>query len=314
MKNDLCIQGILSYLPIDDLATVSRGNHVLKINADIVFKTVHSAAIKVEYDTENVSQQQMIFRQFGSLATKVEVNMPIKEKEEDNSDDDSEDDSEDEFVDIYHDDGNKVLRTIGHFCGSNLKDLTLRHMNIDLSSSDFTSKERVEVQRMLAALSKLTLMVVCIKIPFLQWARSLQELVIHSGCLMQTLPEITTLPQLKIFRIGACPTRSLVLSNNFSKFLRMNPSIEELDYHLTDLIFDGHLASICSLPKLTHLKLILLGCYDEDLSVIATARKLKKLTVYTLPSNHRQISKLRNMLPTGCKFSIENFGAFHNHG
>ncbi|KAG4067020.1 hypothetical protein HA402_000011 [Bradysia odoriphaga] len=288
-NNDQCIRAIIAFLPLEDLAIVSSLSHSLKDNADIVFRTVHNGFIKLDYGAEHFSKQQIVFRQFGSLASRVELDMIAKNRGDDN---------------IFHDDTNKVLRTIGHFCGANLKDLTLRGMMIDLSSSFFSAKDRAEIIQLLAMLTKISLMHVCIKSRFLAWARSVQELMIHSSCHAETLPEITVLPQLKVFSIGACPTWPMVAGDELKEFLRDNRSIEKVDYHFI-VKGDGHLESICSLPKLTHLEIILLNCDDEDLSSFAIARKLKKLVVHALRC-HGKLSALQRLLPSDCEITIKD--------
>ncbi len=259
----------------------------------IVFKTVHAATIEIEYDGYDFSRHQMVFRQFGSLATKVIVAMGVDE------DDESEED-------LNPDDGGIILRTIGHFCGSNLKDLTLRRLRIALSSNDYSTKNRVEIRGVLATLKKLSLNFVCIRGSFLRWAHSLEEVSIHSCCHMEKLPEMTTLSQLKILHIGACPIWPLIPGESFAEFLQMNSSIEEVDYHFI-VVLDSHLQAICSLPKLTHLKLIMIQYDGKDLALIANARKLKMLTLRIDPSERPKFLKLQTKLPAGCEYSVEDF-------
>lgn len=92
-----------------------------KKNADIVFKTVHAATIKFLYDPENYATQQRVLQHFGRLNKKNMVTMPPGDN-------------------FFHDDGNKVLRNIAHFC-EHLQDMTLIGFKIDLDSPIYSSKD-----------------------------------------------------------------------------------------------------------------------------------------------------------------------------
>lgn len=83
-----------------------------------MFKKIHAASIDVCYDEDDTDSFHLVFRQFGSLAARVKV-MALSDVDD---------------RDIFHGDGYKILRTISHFCGTNLKDLTLCCVEIDLSS------------------------------------------------------------------------------------------------------------------------------------------------------------------------------------
>lgn len=297
-SNDPCIRAILAFLPIEDLANAANVSYILKINAELVFRDVHAATIELEYNAENFAKQQLVFQQFGRLAKKVKI---VTRRYADD--------------DIFHSDGDKILRTIGHFCGKNLQDLTLRCMKIDLWSTNYSVKDRNDVLDVFKSVVKLTLSHVCIKSDvngngLLNWTKSLEELSIHSCCPAETLLELTVLPKLKILHIGACPPCPFVVSNDFNDFLKVNPSIEELNYHFW---FMGHdyLKSICALPRLTNLEVLLLEC--NGLSLIANARKLKQLTVHVAPEDHRQFSKLRKLLPTGCDYNIKDLQMIRHH-
>lgn len=271
---------------------------MLKINAELVFRNVHAATIELVYNAENFEKQQLVFQQFGRLAKEVKI--VIRHDDAD--------------TDIFHPDGDKVLRTIGHFCGKNLQDLTLRGMKINLRSTNYSVKDRNDVLDVLKSVAKLTLDTVCIKSDvngygFLNWTKSLKELSIHSCCPEETLLELTVLPKLKILHIGACPSWPIVVSNDFNDFLKVNPSIEELTYHFW-IMGKDYLKSICALPRLTNLELLLLEC--NGLSLIANARKLKQLTIHVAPEDHRQFSKLRKLLPTGCDYTIEDLQMIHH--
>ncbi|KAG4075692.1 hypothetical protein HA402_003517 [Bradysia odoriphaga] len=285
LNSDRCVQAILKYLPIEDLANVSMASHFLKMNANIVFQTFHDASIDVYYDEVDPDDFHLVFRRFGSLATKVKVTALYGDDDED----------------IFQGDGNKVLRIIGHFCGTNLKDLTLSRVEIDLSKSR-SSKRHREVRHLLGKLRKLTLINVCVRSRLLRYTTSLTELMILN-CRMEKLPEVATLPRLKSLSIGACPHWPFIAGRKFNEFLRANPSIEKVDYHL-NIVGDGHLNSICALPKLTHLDIITVN-YDTELSLLLASigKKLKKLNI----RGHSKFSELQNLLPSGCDFSFEEY-------
>lgn len=294
-SNDPCIRAILAHLSIDDLATVARVNYVLKINADLVFRsTVHDATIDMVYDEENFRKQRLIFQQFGRLAKTVKIDMGRS--------------GDDEDEDIFHEDGNNVLSMIGQFCGANLQDLTLRGMAIDISSADYSSKQRSDVWQLFGTVKKLTLCAVCIKQGLFEWMKSLNELHIHSCCHMEQLPEIKTLPELKVLKIGACPSWPFIIGYNFVEFLKMNPTIEELDYHYIKLGY-GFMKSICALPRLTKLEMLLLE--STDFHNISSARKLKQLTVHIAPEDEHQFLQLKDVVPTGCEYSVKKLNIQH---
>lgn len=265
------------------------------MNTIIVFKTVHAATIDIVYDENDFSKQEMIFRQFGSTATKVLVSTKV-----------------DEDVELFFDDGGKILRTIGHFCGSNLIDLTLRNLKIQLSAKNHSAKNRNEIRNVLAALEKLKLTLVCIKGNFLVYAQALQELVIHSCCYLHQLPEVTTLPQLKTLDIGARPFWPFIPGDSFHEFLRKNPSIEKIDYGFVHMN-EGHLEAMCSLPKLSDLKRIMIEYDPDEFSLIANARSLKKLQLCVDPDDRDRFLNSRNILPIGCEYSVEPLEIIAHH-
>lgn len=301
MNNEHCILSILAHLPLEDLANVALSSHFFKKSALATFEKLHSATIEIEYDPDNFDQKQMIFRQFGSLATKIIVSSRNYTDEEET---------------MFDQIGCEILATISHFCGSNLKDLTLGGMLIDISpkSIGFFAENQMEVRKLIGTLSNVSLVNVCVKSRFFQYLRSLEELVIHSCCHMEDLPQITTLPQLKTLRIGACPHWPLVPGDEFNEFLRANPSIEKIDYNFI-VLNDGHLESICALPNLTELEVYLIHSNANEIALLSKMKKIKKLKLYIDPMRRNQFSKLREMLPSDVHLSIKDimFNIHHNH-
>lgn len=295
--NGDCLRNILRYLCIEDLANVAQTNSTLKEIADTIFTTDHASTIKINY--ESIERLRLVFQQFGHLATTADINMNGSNGRQ--SHDDSDDDSEDE--DPFHIDGNKVLGVIGQFCGSNLTDLKLCGMQIDLSSAEYSTENLSGVKRVLLRLNKFALVRSCVKGIF-RWMQSLEELHIHSCCFLDEMPAPVKLPRLKIVKIGSCVGWPMIVGRCFIEFLRLNPSIETIEYHFIALP-DGYLKAICSLPKLLHLDLMV---FDYDASVfpaLASARKLKKLVVHTKRSDRRRFSNFQKSLPTGCECIID---------
>lgn len=269
-----------------DLVNIAQSSCSLKRNAEIVFNTVHDATINFLYDPENYPKQQKILQQFGRLTKKMWVLMPPALTESGN---------------IFNNNGDRVLRNIGHFCQGNLQDMTLVGFQIDLDSSIYSNKDRTDIQALLGNLNKLELIFVCTGTGFFQWTKSLKEIKLHSCCEMSDLFD-QTLPQLKKMTIGACPSSPILPDNKFNYFLENNPTLERMSYQFFNLS-DDHFKSMCALPHLTHLEITLLS--TVDLSPIAIAGKLSDLIVVVGDDNHRRFSNMRKLLPTGCQFSIK---------
>lgn len=288
LRNDFCIREMLAHLPLEDLANIARVNF-FKNNAEMTFRDNHAATIEIEYDPDNFPKQEMIFQIFGGLAKNVSIRM--KPTDED---------------DMFHSDGDKVLRMIGRFCGANLKTLTLALMQIDFTSENYSSNERKEVFKLLSTIEKLRLFSVCAKGGLLKSTRSLRELFIHSCCHMEALPELVTLPELRSVEIGACPSWPFIVGDIFNSFLKMNPSIEKVSY---DFFYNNnaHLKEICKLPRLTHLEVVALNT-NVFTTIADNARKLKELTVHVLPSDHGRFLSFKNRLPSGCSYTVEKLG------
>lgn len=265
---------------------MSLVNHSLKMNANIAFQKFHASSINVYYDGNDARDFYLAFRQFGSLATKINVSALYGFND----------------GDIFHDDGNKILRTIGYFCGASLNELSLRGVKINLSTETCSSRSFSKIKNRLAGLSKLTLTNVFVRRKFLKFATELNELTIVN-CRMEELPEVATLPQLRTISVNACSHWPFIMGNNFDQFLRANPSIETVVYCL-NIGGSVHLKSICDLPKLRSLTIVLVH-YNQQLEslLVNVGKSLKKLDI----RGHKKYSLIKNMIPSGCEFTFENY-------
>lgn len=146
-------------MQFDDLVNVSQTCHKLKTIAQSIFITVHEATINFKYVSNNFVKQQKILLHFGRLAKKIEVN------------------HDSGAADILHGDGNKVLRSIGHSCGPNLKELVLVALEIRILPP-------LNVINLLTNLDKLKLIMVCTCAEsgeIFGFMNSLTELFIHNS-------------------------------------------------------------------------------------------------------------------------------------
>lgn len=306
-----CLKAILGHLQLVDLVNVAQSGRKFKLIAETVFTEVHNATIKLEYDANSFVKQQKVLQYFGRLAQKVEVDMPVNPKyynDGDTDSDDSYDSDDDDGEYIFHRDGDKVLRSIAHFCGVNVKELSLSFIQIRLRKPFYSHKDFTDVIMLLNNLCKLTLISACTSADFFQHTKSLTELNIHNGCPDNKLFE-TTFPKLMKLMIGNCGNMPFNFGHKFNDFLNKNRSLKKLCYTSVELE-DGYLESMCSLPRLTFLHVPVSN--DTDLSPIARARKLKNLIFQVMPDDLRQFSALCALLPNGCKFSTQKWEIRHH--